>query len=278
MSDNDANLAFGRFLKFWRSVHEMSQEYLAAQINSSPRHISRLENGISRPSQTMLLEIASALNLGQRDRNHLLIAAGFLPNHDELNFHAPELKWLRKSMMLSLRALDPYPTTLTNDASDILMVNRGWVALYGQMTEKSVLDEVVNTTDFFFSAQGASAFITGREDFLSVLLMSYEQRALFSNEHRDHQRRDRLARQKFVPPDWQQRAAKLEPTASFRLQISLNGQLHKFISVNSAVSAHGPAAVMSGPSLLLNTLYPEDALLDLSQYVHDGLRHPLLYY
>ena len=123
----DTSLAFGRFLKFWRGVHSFSQQQLADLINSSPRHISRLENGSSRPSQTIAMDIATALELGQRDTNHLLIAAGFLPSTGELDFHAPELKWLRKTMTMSLKALDPYPAIVLNESNDILMVNRGWV-------------------------------------------------------------------------------------------------------------------------------------------------------
>ena len=108
LSEKDTNYAFARFLKFWRSVHGVSQEQLAGHINGSPRHISRLENGSSRPSQAIAKDIAVALQLGQRDTNHLLIAAGFVPSTGELNFHKPELKWLRKTMTMSLKALDPY--------------------------------------------------------------------------------------------------------------------------------------------------------------------------
>ena len=95
------------------------------------------------------------MNLGQRDTNHLLIAAGFVPSNDELDFHAPELKWLRKTMTLSLKALDPYPAIVMNDASDILMVNRGWVGLFSQTINKAVLDGITNNFEFLFSRQSA---------------------------------------------------------------------------------------------------------------------------
>ena len=112
MSEQDSEPAFGRFLKFWRSVHELSQEELGFRLDSSPRHISRIENGSSRPSEAIILDIGRVLKLGNRDLNHLLIAAGYAPREDEVDFHAPELKWLRKAMTLNLRALDPYPGCL----------------------------------------------------------------------------------------------------------------------------------------------------------------------
>jgi transcriptional regulator with XRE-family HTH domain len=259
-------------------VHSHSQEQLAGLINSSPRHISRLENGSSRPSQSIAIDIAQAMQLGQRDTNHLLIAAGFLPSTGELDFHAPELKWLRKTMTLSLKALDPYPAIVMNDASDILMVNRGWVGLFNQTMNKAILDRVTNNFEFLFSRQGAGNFISGWEDTLSVILMSLEQRALFSDNPRDHKMRDRLSNHVNVPADWRQRAARLEPMPSFRMQVNLKGELKKFFSVHSTISTLGPAALLSGPSININTLYPEDEHFDLSQLCSGDLSHPLLFY
>ena len=259
-------------------MHSLSQEQLADRITSSPRHIRRLENGSSRPSHAMALDIAMALELGHRDTNHLLIAAGFLPSSAELDFHAPELKWLRKTMTMSLKALDPYPAIVINESDDILMVNRGWVGLFNQTIDKTVLNNVTNHFEFLFSRQGAGNLISGWEDTLSVILMSLQQKMLFSNNSRDQQMLERLSSHENVPQDWQQRAARLEPMSSFRMQINLNGELKKFFSVLSTVSTMGPSAFMSGPSININTLYPEDELLDLSQFCTDNLSHPLLFY
>ena len=278
ITTSDTSQVFGRFLKFWRGVHSLSQEQLADLINSSPRHISRLENGSSRPSQTIATDIAEALHLGQRDTNHLLIAAGFLPSNAELDFHAPELRWLRNTMTMSLKALDPYPAIVVNESNDILMVNRGWVGLFNQTINKTILDRVSNNFEFLFSRQGAGTFISGWEDTLSVILMSVEQRALFSDNPRDNAMRDRLAKHENVPSDWRQRAARLEPMSSFRMQINLNGELKKFFSVHSTVSTLGPSAFLSGPSININTLYPEDERLDLGQFCNGELSHPLLFY
>ena len=276
MRDSDPPFTFARFLKFWRSVHTISQEYLATLINVSPRHISRLENGISRPSLRMVNEISAALSLGQRDSNHLLIAAGFLPNMGELDFHAPELNWLRKAMRLSLKALEPYPAMIVDDSNNILMVNRGWVSFYRNNISKEVLDRVTNNYEFLFSRDGAGIFVSGWQDILAVILMSLEQKTLFSDNPRDREMRDRLEKHENVPADWRQRAAKLEPMSSFRLQIDLNGELKKFISVHSTISEQGSAAVLSGPSLHINTLYPEDESLDMWQFYSADLSHPLL--
>lgn len=271
-------LAFSRFIKFWRTVHGLSQEELAFRLDSSPRHISRMENGSSRPSESMVEEISRVLELGKRDSNHMLISAGYAPPEERLNFHAPNMKWLRTAMTRTLRALDPYPATLADSSSNFLMVNRGWVGFYRKQVAVDVLDTYSNHYDFLFSRQAAGHILSDWENTLSVILMSLQQRALFTNDAADLALQSRLASHPNVPDDWQQRAARLEPMASFRVQIEMDGCLQQFFSVSSEVGILGPAAYGSEPDLTINTLYPSDESLDLSALIEDELKHPLLFY
>lgn len=270
--------AFPRFLKFWRAVHKLSQEELAERLESSPRHISRMENGSSRPSEAMVLEISRVLSLGSRDSNHLLISAGFAALERKIDFHTPELKWLRKAMTMTLRALDPYPTALLDRSSNILMINRGWLGFYGQAISQQNLQQASNYFDFLFSSEGAGNIFSNREDTLAVILMSLTQQSLFSGSDNDKALASRLAKHPNVPKDWQQRAAKLEPMASFRVQIEIGGNLHRFFNVGSTVGALGPTTYASEPNLSIQTLYPEDEAFDLAAFVDKGLKHPLLFY
>ena len=278
MADQNSEPAFGRFLKFWRSVHEVSQEELAFRLDSSPRHISRIENGTSRPSEAIILEIGRVLELGNRDLNHLLIAAGYAPQEEKVDFHSPDLKWLRKAMTLHLRALDPYPASLADSSSNLLMVNRGWVSFYSHIVSPQELANVSNFYDFIFSRQGAGTVVSNWEDTLSGILMSFQQSALFSNDQADRLTLERLGTHPSVPADWRQRAAKFEPMASFRVQLNIGGALRRFFNVNTTVGALGPAAFLSEPRLTVSTLYPEDEEFDLAALINPDLSHPLLFY
>ena len=104
-----------------------------------------------------------------------------------------------------------------------------------------------------------------------------QQKALLSNDPEDLARTHRLASHSNVPADWQQRAAGLEPMASFRVQIQYDGALKRFFSVNSTVNPQGPI-FGSEPPLTINALYPEDEDLDLSPLLEGELSHPLLFY
>jgi transcriptional regulator with XRE-family HTH domain len=278
MSEKESEPAFGRFLKFWRSVHEVNQEELAFRLNSSPRHISRMENGSSRPSESIILEIGRVLELGSRDLNQLLLSAGYAPREKKIDFQAPELKWLRKAMTFNLRALDPYPASLVDSSSNLVMVNRGWVNFYSKVVSADELENAHHVYDFLFSRHGIGTVVSNSGDTLAAILMSFQQAALFTNDNLDLANLDRLSSHPSVPSDWRKRAAKLEPMASFRLQLNIDGVLRRFFSVNTIVGALGPTAFISEPRLTLNTLYPEDENLDLGFLIESDLKHPLLFY
>lgn len=269
--------AFPRFLKFWRGVYEISQEELAYRLGCSPRHVSRLETGECRPSETLIQQLAEALGLGKRDHNHIRIAAGFAPHEPRIDFNGPEMSWLRKAMLRTLRALDPLPATLLDSRSNILMVNRGFVSLFTQQVSEEELAKLDNNFDFVF-ANADPARAAERADTLSAILMASQQAALFSNNPEDQQLIDELEQNPSVPSDWKQRAAKLEPMASFRVQLEVNGREENFFNVSTTVGALGPAAFLSEPRLTINILYPEDEDLDLDTVMRADAKHPLLYY
>ncbi|NKI16882.1 helix-turn-helix transcriptional regulator [Spongiibacter sp. KMU-166] len=269
--------AFPRFLKFWRGVFKVSQEELAFQLGCSPRHVSRLETGECRPSETLIQQVADTLGLGKRDHNHLRIAAGFAPDEPGLDFNSREMNWLRKAMLRTLRALDPLPATLLDSRSNILMVNRGFVSLFTQQVSEELLAKLDNNFDFVF-ANADPEHEEGRADTLSAILMASQQAALFSNNAEDLQHIVEMEKHPAVPSDWKQRAAGMEPMASFRVQLKVNGQEENFFNVSTTVGALGPAAFLSEPRLTINILYPEDEDLDLTAVLREDARHPLLFY
>ena len=276
--ESDENFPFGKFLKFWRDVHQLSQEELANRLDSSTRHISRLENSSSRPSENFIEEIARTLDLGERDRNHLRIAAGYSAKQDHISFHDPQLNWLRKVMKLTLQSLDPYPTTLTDSVGNILMVNRGWVGFYQKTLPNTDLAAFDNVYDFLFSHEGSGPAISDSENARSLILMAVQQAIMLDNSEDKKELLKRLLKSSNIPSDWKQRAAKLEPMASFKLQIEYDQAIQQFYSVSHNFGGAGPAAYISEPKLTMNTLYPVDESLDLSQLIEEELSHPMLFY
>lgn len=273
-----ATSAFGRLLRFWRQVQQKNQEDLAYSIESSPRHISRLENGHVQPSQEMVLKIASSLALKERDTNHLLIAAGFTPQPGRVDFHSPQLKWLRKAMVMTLRALDPYPSVLINGAGDILMVNRSWVSFYQAVAGTQALDEVTNHFDFLFSLPATEDASEAWKDALSLILMSMQQDVLLGNNQAVEPLLKRLSAQPQVPSDWARRGCPARSHGQLSDSDENKRQSQIFYNVNQTVGAMGPTAYVSEPRLTISSLYPQDETAPPVNTDHASVKHPLLFY
>ena len=82
---------FGPMLRTWRRRRGASQLALALQSGVSQRHVSFLESGRARPSREMVVQLSTALDVPLRQRNAMLLAAGFAPAYRESNLAAPEL-------------------------------------------------------------------------------------------------------------------------------------------------------------------------------------------
>jgi transcriptional regulator with XRE-family HTH domain len=108
---NIANTArsVGDFLREWRQRRRMSQLDLACEANISTRHLSFLETGRSVPSREMLLHLAERLDIPLRERNALLVAAGYAPLFPERRLEDPALQPARRAMELVLAGHEPYP-------------------------------------------------------------------------------------------------------------------------------------------------------------------------
>ena len=277
-ANNDMPSSFGPLLKFWRNTHELSQESLALSAESSTRHISCLENGKSHPSRTMIDKLSEVLNLGERDSCYLQLAAGYLPTAKFIDFHDPQYNWLRKAMILTLKAMDPFPAVLMDRYGTLLMVNRGWLGLHRQLASKSDIDSVKNYYEFLFSHNQDDAPSEVKKNTLALILLAIKQESLLSNDDHFTSMFKNLLALSIVPEDWQQRAANLEPQASFKVQIDINHIQQNFYSVSQMVGALGPTSFVSEPRLIINTLYPENSQLDLSKNIEGDLTHPLLPY
>ncbi len=256
MTERETDIAtgFGPLLKFWRGVHGLSQETLALCADSSTRHISCLENGKSHPSRLMILKLSEVMKLGDRDSCYLLLAAGYLPTANTVDFHSPEYKWLRKAMLLTLKAMDPFPAALMDRYGSLLMVNKGWVALYQQSLSPERLSSMSNHFELLFTPQQGNEITDLRKNTLSLILMAMQQEILLSKDKHFEKILANLIKHKDVPKDWKKRAANLEPQASFRVQFEVAGKLQPFFNVSQMVGALGPTSFISEPRLTINTL------------------------
>lgn len=110
-------------LRYWRSVRRLSQLALAHSAEVSVRHVNFIETGRASPSREMVMLLARVLDVPLRERNTLLVAAGFAPVYLETKLDAPELSAVRSALDAILRQQEPYPALVMNRYWDILQVN-----------------------------------------------------------------------------------------------------------------------------------------------------------
>jgi len=113
----------GALLQYWRRARRLSQLALASEADVSPRHICFLETGRANPSREMVLHLATTLRVPLRERNTLLLAAGFAPLYRETRLDAPELEPVRLAVQAILRQQEPYPAVVMNRHWDLLGAN-----------------------------------------------------------------------------------------------------------------------------------------------------------
>jgi len=113
----------GVLLREWRSARRMSQLDMALECGMSARHLGFVETGKAQPSREAVGRFADALSLPLRERNALLLAAGFAGQHAERDLAAPAMARMRDAVDLILEHQNPYPAFLLNRHFDVLAAN-----------------------------------------------------------------------------------------------------------------------------------------------------------
>ena len=118
-----SSAAVGPLIQYWRKARNLSQLGLAVEAEVSPRHLCFIETGRAAPSRDMVLLLAEALRVPHRERNALLLAAGFAPMFVESSLDDPTLAAVRSAVNAILRQQEPYPAVVMNRRWNIVDSN-----------------------------------------------------------------------------------------------------------------------------------------------------------
>ena len=113
----------GDHLREWRMRRRMSQMDLALEAEISTRHLSFLETGRAQPSREMVLHLADQLEVPLRERNVILVAAGFAPVFPERSLEDPGLAAARRAVDVILKAHEPYPALVVDLRWNLVAAN-----------------------------------------------------------------------------------------------------------------------------------------------------------
>lgn len=155
----DAPHPLGDLLRGWRARRGWSQLQLAAEVGVSQRHLGFIEVGRSEPSRALVLGLARALDVPLRDRNALLLAAGYAPLYPDPAWDADEMRAVRRALDRLLRQHEPFPAVVMDRHWNVLQANAAAPRLFGAFVDLASRPRPRNLLHLMFDPQGMRPFI-----------------------------------------------------------------------------------------------------------------------
>jgi transcriptional regulator with XRE-family HTH domain len=194
----------GALLRHWRGTRRISQLDLALEAGISTRHLSYIETGRACPSREMIVRLVAALQVLLRERNALLLAAGYAPLYRQNSLEAPEMEEAKRAIDFLLNQLEPYPAFVVDRYWNILMMNGGTRRFFS-LFPKLVLPERPNAIRLVFRPDGLRPFIANWEDLAARLIQRVHREAatVGPSDSQMNAFRDELLNYPGVPSRWQ---------------------------------------------------------------------------
>jgi transcriptional regulator with XRE-family HTH domain len=159
----------GQLLRGWRQRRRLSQLDVSARAAISTRHLSFLETGRARPSREMILHLAEELDVPLRERNTLLVAAGYAPIYRETPMDGDDMTAVRETLEQLLASQEPNPALVVDRQWNLILANRAiGVLLHGVAAE--LLAPPVNVMRVALHPDGLAPHITNFEEWSGHLL------------------------------------------------------------------------------------------------------------
>lgn len=155
--------ALGDLLRHWRGTRGKSQFDLSLVSGISQRHISFIESGRSAPSRQTVIDLAQALDVPMRERNAILLAAGYAPVYSEAAWNTLEMQSVNRALERMLRQHEPYPALVMDRYWNVLMTNEAAPRLFNQFIDMSARTGPRNMLHLMFDPAGMRPFLVNWE-------------------------------------------------------------------------------------------------------------------
>ncbi|HDR9759162.1 TPA: helix-turn-helix transcriptional regulator [Burkholderia cepacia] len=252
----------GRLLRYWRDVRGVSQLDLSLDAGISQRQISFIESGRSVPGRDTLLTLAQTLDVPLRERNALLLAAGYAPVYSEAPWDAQEMHGVIRALERVVHQHEPFPAIVMDRHWNVLMTNDAVPRFFGCFIDMAARDGPRNLLRLMFDPHGMRPFIA---DWDTV------SRSLLQRVHRESVGRvidddtrlllDDLLATSDAPSDW---ASPPAPAAAPSLPVIPIGFVHEGVVLRyfSLVTTVGTPQSAAAQELRMECMFPADDATD----------------
>jgi transcriptional regulator with XRE-family HTH domain len=253
----------------------LSQLELALEADVSARHISFLETGRATPSKEMLLTLANALDVPLRERNLLLLAAGYAPLYGETALDEARMGPVRAVVEILLEANEPRSALAHDRHWDVVMANEAFVRFVAAVTGKApdltplavTKPPRVNVLRLMFDPDGVRRVVVNWEVTARWLLNEAHRRLAWT---RDQKLKDLIAeilRHPGVPARWREPDLESPQVPILPMELDLDGKIARMFSTVTAVSTPHDVTLQE---LHVEAFYPADAESEATLREYEG--------
>jgi transcriptional regulator with XRE-family HTH domain len=245
--------AIGAQLREWRQRRRRSQLDLALDASVSQRHISFVESGRAQPSREMVMLLAEQLEIPLRERNALLLAAGFAPFYPEYGLEDPSLASVRVAVDAILRAHAPNPALAVDRHWRMAGANAAVAPLMRGVRDRSLLKPPVNVLRLSLDDGGLAPRIANLAQWRAHILERLRRQIRASC---DPILAELLAELEAIPAP--PRRGAIHPTANeIFVPLELETEAGR-LSLMSATTVFGTPAEVTVSELAIETFFPAD--------------------
>jgi transcriptional regulator with XRE-family HTH domain len=256
-SDTTPEAYFGALLRQWRVARRISQLTLALDADISTRHLSCVETGRARPSREMVLRLAEALEVPLRERNTLLLAAGYAAFYRKTSLDAPEMEAARQAVELLLRQQEPYPGILIDRYWNTLRMNSGMKHFFQRFP---ICDSVKphNGVRFVFHPRGLRPFMENWEA-VAARIIQRVHRQIAANPSDETMKSflEELLSYPEVPSRWRVRDVLDSPPPVLTLNYRWNNSILRFFSTLTTFGSPQDVALQE---MRIESFFPADEI------------------
>ena len=243
----------GELLREWRRRRNLSQLELASGSAVSTRHLSFIETGRARPSREMVLHLAERLEVPLRERNRLLLAAGYAPLFGERPLDGEEMEPVRDALRRFLAAHEPYPVIVVDRHWNVVMAN-GSVGALTEGVSADLLEPPANALRITLHPEGMAPRIVNFAEWSGPLLHRLGRQVVVTGDEELGALHAELASYPGVNPE---PAFESAPASDVVLPLQLRHG-DSVLSLFSTVTTFGTAFDVTLAELTIKAFYPAD--------------------
>jgi transcriptional regulator with XRE-family HTH domain len=247
----------GRLIAQWRHTRRKSQLALAIDADISSRHLSFLESGRAKPSREMVLRLADVLDVPLRERNELLISAGFAPLYRETDWAAPAMHQARRALDLILERQEPFPAVVMDRHWNLVLGNRGATRFFSFLVDLSRQPSPPNVLRLLFHPDGVRPYVTNWEEVAAGLVQRVHREAVGGvPDETTRALLDEILRYPGVPARWRTPDFAVAPLPFMPVRFAKDGHTFRFFST---VTTLGTPYDITLQEMRIESFFPADA-------------------